>query len=1175
MTFFLTVLKLLKKPRTLLIVLLGLVLLLLFGLGAKLGINVFWRLIIGGALLLVGLFFAWLIGRIEKRRQADEIEQSLVCEAASGPDDRSRKRQAREEMAAAISHLKASRLGDGRSGREALSVLPWFLVVGAPGVGKSAMISRSGLPFPAGGSDPASACTVGDNCCWWFSNQAVILEADGRFAIDSSSTADADWDIFLGLLRKQQRKPVLNAVMVAIGADDLVSRDEAWLIERAALLRRRLDRIAGGLDLLCPVYLVITRCALINGFQEYFGDLQGSARDQVWGATFSANLLTSPVPGDLLRQEFDLLAKALDRRRLSRLIRTEQDRPTQQQAFLFPLEFYKLRDKLCVFSEALFAPSSYAHQPPWRGFYFSTTGGSEGQPAETVLSDFSQVIGLPGFAGYAPPPPVQGSRREARFLKTLFLNVLIPDQGLARPTARALRRQHSWRLVLRGLALLALPVFLTLNGISLVRNLHLAGEGRRLVEEVRGVKPETGRAADILDALSRLEPLRRQIEQLDAWESWRPLTLSMGLYRGDRIGDDLRRAYFDRLREVLLKPGRDGLESELSNSHPRNREDFNRFFARYQAYRMLMRPDQGKPALVADELRALWQEAATTERHDDLIEQHVALAWRHPGDLSEACSDLPRAADQLVKRAEGYVREFWASDLYYESLIADVNNAGQPFSPGLGSFFVGAAGSAPDALAVPYAFTRDGWRGHVLPGIRDSELELKENWLLQEVFREQALDIRSELLARYLGEHRERWVALLNSVDIPPAFSLGEAQRRMRDLAAGNSPLLRLLEQVGGAMDLGTEVPGLPDGDVAAFQRAATDFHSWREFFKPQGQGDQEYHPATRYTDQLNNLDVFLDQLLEELDPDAAAAEASRKVYRENGGGQTALETASRQIRNLIVEGGAIKCDRALEAFLRRPIQMAWSACLRATEEHLDAQWSEDVVNRFNDKLRGYPLDPGASQEVSLNDFGEFFRANGTLDSFVSEQLSDFLTRDWHSRPVLDGSLRLSEEATIAMERAEALRRVLFAGEATEPRVEFTMLPRQITITSGDGSSITGTRFHFGEQDLVYQWGQHPGKQFTWPATQLRPSAGVSLRPAGRFGELSVDRSDWALFRLIEKGEVKPRDNVSYDVTWVIDDGRSTPRVRVPYVLTAGSAANPFGSKQFFAFDCPQRLFRN
>jgi type VI secretion system protein ImpL len=1185
MSFFLTLAKLIKKPRALVIVGLGILLLLLFTLGAHWGINIFWRLIISAILAVIALLFVWLIGRVEKRRQAERIEQSLVLEAAaSGPDDKSRKRQAREEMAAAIARLKASRLADGRSGKDALSVLPWYLVVGAPESGKSDLIARGGLPFPSGGADPMSACTPGSNCCWWFSNQAVLLEADGRFAVDSGQTAAADWDIFLDLLRKQQREPVLNGVLVTISADDLVNRDQAWLGERATLLRRRLDRIATNLDLLCPVYFVVTRCDLINGFQEFFGDLQGSARDQVWGATFSTNLMSSPVPGDLFQQEFDLLLQALERRRLPRLIRTEQDRTTQQQAFLFPLEFYKLRDKIRAFGEVLFAPSSYAHQPPWRGFYFATAGGSKGQPAETVLTDISQVIGLPGYGGYAPPSapaPTQGPQREPRFLKTLFMNVLIPDQGLARLTARALRRRYSLRLAWRGIACLALPVLLVLSTVALVRNLQLGSESRRLAQDVRGVVAAGDQARDMAEALQQLEPLRLQLIKIDGWNGRRPLTVDMGLYEGQRMGAALRRIYFDRLREVLLQPSRERLEVELLSSYPSTREAFNRFFARYQVYRMLIQPEHGDPDLVTAELRTLWFGSAemteATIRQLELIDAHVDLAWRHLPDLREVASDLPRPRQNLVDRAEESIRRFWESDLYYENMITPINRDGRPFSTTIQSAFsgvlMGAPGSRPEDLVVPYAFTGSGWREHVLPRILGSEEELKNNWLLQEAFSDRTMDIRSELLAKYLGEHHRRWVAFLGAVDLVPSVRLGETHTRLRSLADRNSALFRFLEQARDTMDLGGQTRGLSESDVATFNRAVADFRSWHEFFRMQDQDDEAHEPAAVYVNLLDEMVQFLSQIIQEGDSLANAAEVGRQVFQADGKGGTALEAVFRQIPALVVEGGAASCDRALETFLRRPILMVWGACLRAAEEHIDTRWRDVVFSEFSARLNGFPMNPDAMMDVSVRDFAVFFRPGGTLDLFVNEQLGDFLIeRTRRARIVLDGSLRLREQATAAIQQGDRLRDVLFAGGSSVPRAVFRIRPQQPVYVRGSGPAFTGTRLRFGEHSLLYDLGAPQNPEFTWSGDQFGLRASLNLLPDGVFPEFRIEASDWALFRLLNQAETNRMSETRFQLSWYIEDPQRGFRVRVPYELTANSAENPF-SVGFFTFSCPSRLF--
>jgi type VI secretion system protein ImpL len=1181
MAMILSLLRNLKNPRVLIVSILMLLLVVLFTMGHRLGLGIWGRVIVAVAMVLLGSGLAWFSRRREKRKQAEQIEQSLVLEAASGPDQKQRKKAAREDMASAISRLKSSRLADGRSGRDALSVLPWYLVLGAPGSGKSAAITSSGLPFPGQGGTTDAVCSDGRDCCWWFSNQAVLLEADGRFAADASPSADGDWDVFLELLAKQQRRPALNGIVVTLAADELAARSPEELAAHAALVRRRLDRITEKLDLLCPVYLLITRCDLLNGFGEFFGDLQGKARDQIWGATFSANLMASPVPGDVFAQEFDLLARALERRRLPRLIRTEREQPVQQQAFLFPLEFYRLRDKLQAFGNGAFAPSNYTHQPHWRGFYFTSAGGAAEAATETVLTDVSQVIGLPGMAAFTPPPPVSSSERRPLFLATLFLNVLVPDQDLVRPTQRAIRRRQSWRLAVRGIAALVLPVLLALSVIALVRNHGLVQRSSELAADVRGLVPAGEQPRDITTALSQLEPLRRHLEKLDGWRSRRPITVDMGLYRGQQLNESLRQIYYDRLRAILLRPGRDRLERGLLGEYPSDRQEFNRFFARYQAYRMLVEPDQGNPDLITEELQAVWHDPAatgeTTARQLQLIDDHVHFAWRHPVDLREVCADLPRARQNLVQRAEGYIRQFWASDLYYDTMVAAINRDGRPFSTAIEPTFSGVFAGDPtadqSALTVPFAFTQTGWSEHVLPRILGSEQELRENWLLQEAFRDRTLDIRNELLARYLADHHDHWTAFLGAVDLVPPSRLAETHSRLRGLAPRTSALFRFLERTRDTMDISGDTRGLPEDARQSLARAADDFKSWREFFRTQGQGEEAREPAAVYADLLDELVEFLGETIAEGDAEANAAGAVRLVFEENGRGGTAIEAVSRQIQALVVEGGATSCDRALETFLHRALYLVWEACLQATERHLDLRWREDVAREFTTKLNRYPLNRDSGQDCSVADFAAFFRPRGTLDLFVAEQLEIYLEPDRRPREVLDRRLSVSDEATQALRKAARIRRVLFPGGGPVPQARFKLRPMQASYSRGSGPRITGTRLRIGEESLFYDMGAPRNVEFTWSGDQYGQRASLVLQPEAQLPAHRVEASDWALFRLLDLAEPVKLGETRFQFTFFLDDAQNQFRVKVPYELTTTSADNPF-QRGFFDFDCPSSLFR-
>lgn len=71
---------------------------------------------------------------------------------------------------------------------------------------------------------------------WWFCGNAVLLDTAGRYTTQDSHTDanKAPWDGFLRLLRRYRRRRringvIVNGVIVALSAADLLREDEAYL----------------------------------------------------------------------------------------------------------------------------------------------------------------------------------------------------------------------------------------------------------------------------------------------------------------------------------------------------------------------------------------------------------------------------------------------------------------------------------------------------------------------------------------------------------------------------------------------------------------------------------------------------------------------------------------------------------------------------------------------------------------------------------------------------------------------------------------------------------------------------------------------------------------------------------------------------------------------------------
>ncbi|MEN8668482.1 MAG: type VI secretion system membrane subunit TssM, partial [Ketobacter sp.] len=130
--------------------------------------------------LLAQLLVMWLSHRknssMLKEIEADQVDQDAV--------------RAGEEVAAlnqrfseGMDILKRAKFDTGK-GKVALYQLPWYIIIGPPGSGKTTALVNSGLEFPLADTHGKNALGgVGGtrNCDWWFTNEAVMIDTAGRF----------------------------------------------------------------------------------------------------------------------------------------------------------------------------------------------------------------------------------------------------------------------------------------------------------------------------------------------------------------------------------------------------------------------------------------------------------------------------------------------------------------------------------------------------------------------------------------------------------------------------------------------------------------------------------------------------------------------------------------------------------------------------------------------------------------------------------------------------------------------------------------------------------------------------------------------------------------------------------------------------------------------------------
>jgi type VI secretion system protein ImpL len=429
------------------------------------------------------------------------------------------------------------------------------MIIGPPGAGKTTAIKHSGLVFPFQGQGGGAVRGVGGtrNVDWWFTNEAILLDTAGRWTSEQEDREE--WLAFLAMLKRYRSRRPINGVLVAVNIAELIDGNEQTLETLGKKLRARVDEVMTQLQMVVPVYVLFTKCDLIAGFNEFFGEMKKSDRAQAWGATLKLDLDKSN-PSKLFDDEFELLRKQIHARSLKRLA-TERNREAREKIYQFPLEFAGVKRNLSEMLASAFAVNAFQGTPILRGFYF-TSGTQEGRPLDRVLGRMGQAMGL------RPPETAvqQVTESKSYFLHDVFMNVVFPDGSIAARTAGELRRQRLMRVAISGSAL-SLAIISAGPGVnSFLNNREFLKTTLDRVKAADAVDWEVrDKVAPKLDAL---DPLLERLKQIDRYKkSGIPVSMKWGMYQGDVVEGAAVAEYVKVMQNAMVKPVQKLLEDKI------------------------------------------------------------------------------------------------------------------------------------------------------------------------------------------------------------------------------------------------------------------------------------------------------------------------------------------------------------------------------------------------------------------------------------------------------------------------------------------------------------------------------------------------------------------------------------------------------------------------------------
>ncbi len=1118
------------------------------------------------AILVVGAIFAAVMSFHWQRRKKAAAKIAEGITASDKPTDDTD--VLKDRMKDALATLKAASKGKGNF----LYDLPWYVLIGPPGSGKTTALVNSGLKFPlAKGATPTAVAGIGGTryCDWWFTEDAVLIDTAGRYTTqDSDAQLDKQsWLGFLDLLKKNRPRQPINGVMAAISLEDLMMLSSAEIKAQADAIRSRLLELHERLKIDFPVYTLFTKADLVAGFMEYFANLSDQDRRQVWGTTFQTDDKTRNMVAEV-PAEFDALVERLNSSVTDRL----QEEPTPSSRVLlygFPPQVAGLKRQVYDFLNEIFEPTRYHANATLRGFYF-TSGTQHGTPIDRLIGALEKSFGAEHLAAQA-----YSGRGKSFFIADLILKVIIGEASWVSTDWRTVRRARIVKAALYSI--LALASITAAGGWweSYRRNRDLIADTQLAAAQFDQQAGPFAKETVIGDRdLHKIIPLLFKLRNLPAGYATRdlptPLLAELGLSQRERLQSSAEQAYHVGL-ERLLRPR---LMFRLEEVLDANKTKPSYIYEALKVYLMIAGVERTDRELVLNWMRNDWAdnlyEGASNAEGRKALEGELLAMF----DLENGEQPLVEPNWELVESCRRILARLSIAERAYQLLKSQARQATAPDwvaarhgGPDFETVFETTNGDSVESVVVPGFFTYAGFQNAFidkLPTIAD-QLQ-RDSWVLGDAGKLGAItsqfdNLTRDLLALYNRDFVDAWKQSLEKLRIRP-LNVGKPKYdALNAAAASTSPIRLLIESIRDETTLTRERKDQGKDTAKTAKKDLAPSLVSGQAGVPGAEIEAEFKPFHQAVEGEGSR-----RLIDTVTGDLAAINNTLQTVTLNSSQE---QQATSAVRSQVAQ---FKTDATR---MPSPFNTMLLQSANAFENTIADDTYRQIRDEFQKSVYGpcqglaanrYPMERTARAEIGLADFGRLFGGNGYFDSFFKKYLetyADTSQREWKWRQDNPVAKLMSVESLRQFQRASRIKDAFFPTNGNVPSISLSITPPVLPDMGLTAKlEINGMPISSSSQP------NPPPVAIQWPGAGGKTAVSLvqdTQLPGTQPSEISGGTGQWALFRLLDKASKTPRAN-SITASWIVG-GRE-----VPFQIGTGTVFNPLQLPALAEFKCPPSL---
>ena len=1071
--------------------------------------------------------------------------------------------------------------------------LPWYLVLGVENAGKTSLINRSDQNFAL---TAALKANMGKRknpfgVDWWIGDESVIMDPDGEILTQGSiSHENADvkkalWDHYITWLEQNRSRRPLNGAIIVLDLEKMsvgsVSNRKAY----ARVIRTRLRELMEKLSTRFPIYVVLSKMDLLNGFDLFFKNMTKQQREEAMGFTFS---IDSVHDYDSWLQEFDDQYTAMLERMNALLPRQlEQSKTTQERTNLYSFvrQLSGLSEVIHLFLKEALESDRFSTSALVRGVYY-TSVFQQGVPSDVFINNAARRYSLPEQINRAQ----HAAQSSMYFSQGLFRSIIYPEAGIAGDNFRVTRNKRNV-LILTTLICSLASVMLVVtwsnyfNTNKLAANGVLAKAAEYIDQSIDYKIDPTGQ-----NLIEPLNLIREATLEFGFYRDRTSILADSGLYQGRKIGPQVEKAYLDLLSTRYLPALMQGILQDMKTKEDGSNEKLTVL----RVLRMISDKSGRTDSTVEQYMSKRWQQEfnAQGEKQEQLMghlkyamEHTDIAALREEGDdkviravspfdneISHAQADLERLP--LERRIYRNMTHQAAAEL---SLALDIKKEIGPVYNIVfkDSQFPEQKSSQSEKLAistksnnlVEKIYTKEGLTGYFIPradGV--TKLAIIDSWVLGKADKVDFSEadkkyFRGKLADQYVADYAAAWRKAINKVEVQSFDDINHAVLILRNVTDNNEPLQRLIS--------------LLHENTALFPKLESDSDEAREL----AMKTPQYALASRIDKQFSSLTnlmiakdehpAYMDEVMAEI---TNLYNYVKAIQDAPDIGKAALEAAKKRLTLndvdpiFSLQRIAAGLPKPMDAIVGKLATETWNTILKRAVKQVEKRWYEDVFTEFEEKFAGrYPFNLNSARDVSLIDFERFFAPDGKLNTFYTDNMKIFLEDNLEELNSIgsDGEQLIRSDVLEQLATAWRIQEAFFDRKGNLS-VQFSVKP--VRLSSNKRRSV----INIDGQIIDFSHGASRDISMVWP-NSLREgnTSKLTLVPLARnYSPRSIERSGpWAFFRLIESGQLSGSSSTDVELSFDIDKGR------VSYKLLAESNNNPFTQSLFKDFSLPKNLY--